>query len=136
MSLREKSAWITLVSVLICFGAYFGALALGHVRGFHSLFLLLICGIALGLLQLGLHLLAALTTPKDGRAPKDERESLIQWRAHTLGYYVLMGMVLALIVPVHFSLSAIDMMNFALLGVVVASLIVSVAQIVMFRRGA
>lgn len=135
MSLREKSAWITLVSVLICFGAYFGALALGHVRGFHSLFLLLLCGIALLVLQLGLHLVAAVTTPKDGRAPKDERESLIQWRSHTLGYYVLMGMVLALIVPVHFASSAIDMMNFALLGVVVASLIVAVAQIIMFRRG-
>lgn len=136
MSFREKSAWITLVSVLTCFGAYFSALAVGHVRGFQSLFLLLLCGIVLAVLQIGLHLAAAATTPKDGRAPKDERETLIQWRSHTLGYYVLMAMVLALIVPVHFSHSAIDMMNFALLGVVVSSLIVAVAQIVMFRRGA
>ena len=136
MSFREKSAWITLVSVLICFGAYFGALAAGHVRGFQSLFLLLLCGIALAVLQIGLHLMAVLTTPKDGRAPRDERESLIQWRSHTLGYYVLMGMVLALFVPVHFSHSVIDMANFALLGVVTASLVVAVAQIVMFRRGA
>jgi hypothetical protein len=135
MSFREKSAWITLVTVLVCFGAYFGALAVGHVRGFHSLYLLLFCGIALAVLQIGLHVVAAATTPKDGRAPRDEREILIQWRSHTLGYYVLMGLVLALFVPVHFPHSAIDMANFALLGVVIASLVVAVAQIVMFRRG-
>ena len=136
MSFREKSAWITLVTVLICFGVYFGALAIGHVRGVHSLFLLLLCGIALAVLQMGLHVVAAVTTPKDGRAPRDERESLIQWRSHTLGYYVLMGLVLALFVPVHFRHTAIDMANFALLGVVIASLVVALAQIVMFRRGA
>ncbi len=132
MSFREESAWITLVTVLISFGVYFGALAIRHVHGFHSLFLLLLWGIALVALQI----VAAATTPRDGRAPRDERETLIQWRSHTLGYYVLMGLVLALFVPVHFRHSAIDMANFALRGVVIASLVVAVAQIVMFRRGA
>ena len=138
MSFREKSAWITLLTVLVCFGAYFGSIVTGRVsgRGLDTLHLLLICVAGLVVLQVGLHLVAALTTPKDGRAPKDERETLIQWRSHTLGYYVLMVLVLALFVPVHLGHTAIDMANFALLDVVIATLAVAVAQIVMFRRGA
>jgi uncharacterized membrane protein len=136
MSFREKSAWITLVTVLVVFSAYFGALLTGHVRGFHALYLLLICAIGLVVLQVGLTLIAAITTPKDERAPRDERETLIQWRSHTLGYYVLMVFVLALFIPVHFGHTALDMANFALFAVVIATLTVAVAQIVMFRRGA
>ena len=136
MSFREKSAWITLVTVLVVFTAYFGALLTGHVRGFHSLFLLLVCGIGLLVLQVGLNLVAVLTTPRDGRAPKDERETLIQSRSHTLGYYVLMVLVLVgAFVPIHFGHSALDMANFALFAVVIATVVVAVAQIVMFRRG-
>jgi hypothetical protein len=138
MSFREKSAWITLLTVLVCFGAYFGSIVTGRVsgRGFDTLHLLLACVAGLVVLQVGLNLVAVLTTPKDGRAPKDERETLIQWRSHTLGYYVLMVLVLALFVPVHLGHTAIDMANFALLDVVIATLAVALAQIVMFRRGA
>ena len=138
MSFREKSAWITLLTVLVCFGAYFGSIVTGRVsgRGFDTLHLLLACVAGLIILQVGLNLVAVLTTPKDGRAPKDERETLIQWRSHTLGYYVLMVLVLALFVPVHLGHTAIDMANFALLDVVIATLAVALAQIVMFRRGA
>ena len=136
MSFREKTAWITLITVLVVFGGYFGALLTGHVRGFHALFFLLICAAGLVVLQVGLNVAAAITTPKDGRAPRDERETLIQWRSHTLGYYVLVVFVLALFIPVHFGHSALDMANFALFAVVIATLTVAVAQIVMFRRGA
>ena len=135
MSFREKSAWITLVTVLVSFGAYFGALVTGRVHGFQTLFLLVFCVIALVALQLILSAIAAATTPKDELDLKDEREMLIQWRAQSVGYYVLTAMALALFVPVHFGHSALDMANFALLGVVVATLVVAVAQIVMFRRG-
>ena len=138
MSFREKSAWITLFSVLVCFGAYFGSIATGWVsaRGLDTLHLLLVCVIGLVVLQVGLNAIAVATTPKDGRAPKDERETLIQWRSHSLGYQVLIVLALALFIPVHMGHTAIDMANFALLDVVIATLVVAVAQIVMFRRGA
>lgn len=140
MSFREKSAWITLVSVLVCFGLYFAELVTAGVNARHlgplkSLHLLLLSVIALVGLQVALTLIAAWTTPRDGRARADERERLIQWRSHSLGYHVLMVLALALFVPVHFGHSALDMANFALLAVVIATLTVSVAQIVMFRRG-
>jgi hypothetical protein len=138
MSFREKSAWITLVTVLACFGVYFGAIATRRVsgRGLETLHLLLLCVVGLIVLRMALNLVVTLTTPKDGRAPKDEREMLIQWRSHTLGYYVLVVLALGLFVPVHMGHTALDMANFALLDVVVATLVVAVAQIAMFRRGA
>ena len=138
MSFREKSAWITLVTVLGAFGLYFGAITAGLVsaRGFDTLHLLLACVVGLVLLQVVLTLIAAVTTPKDGRAPNDERETLIQLRAQSLGYSVLVMLVLGLFIPGHLGHTVIDMMNFALLDVVLAVLTVAVAQIVMFRRGA
>lgn len=135
MSFREKSAWITLVTVLLCFGVYFGAIISGVVYGFHGLYLLLGCVAALVLLQFVLGRIAALTTPSAEREVRDERELLIQGRSHSLGYYVLTLLSLSLFIPVHFGHSAIDMANFALLNVVLTTLAVSAAQIVMFRRG-
>lgn len=139
MSLREKSAWITLATVLACFGVYFGAIALGIVspHGHDTGFLLLACVGVLAVLQCGLHAFASATAPDDARAPRDEREQLIQHRSHTVGYYALMACVLGLAIPGHMhGVDRIDLLNFALLGLVVAALAVSVAQIVMFRRGA
>ena len=137
MSFREKSAWITLITVLCCFGAYYGSILAGVVspRGFDTLHLLLLCVIALAALQLALGVIALLTTPKDGRAPHDERERLIQARSHTIGYYVLIVLVLLLAIPGHTGHGVVDLMNFALLDVVLAVMTVAVAQIVMFRRG-
>jgi hypothetical protein len=136
MSFREKSAWITLLTVVVCFGAYFGALLTGLVhRGFSELHLLLVCVLALAVLQVGLGFIAARTTPTDGRAPRDEREILIQARSHSIGYHVLLLLVLALGIPVHLGRDAVDVMNFALLDVVLAVAVVAIAQIVMFRRG-
>jgi hypothetical protein len=137
MSFREKSAWITLVSVLLCFGVYFGSIATGHIsgRGWTSVHLLGWCVIAFVVLQIGLTLAARWTTPRDGLAPRDERERLVQARSHTLGYYVLMVLTLIIGVPFHAGLPAVALVNLALLDVVIAGLVVSVAQIVMFRRG-
>lgn len=138
MSFRETSAWITLVTVALSFGVYFGSIATGAVsaRGLDTLHRLLLCGGVLVILQVGSHVVAAALTPKDGRGPRDERERLIAWRAQSLGYYVLMLGVLALGAPAHFGHPPVDLLNFALLVVVVAALVVAASQIIQFRRGA
>ena len=93
------------------------------------------CVLVFVILQIGLNLAARWTTPRDGLAPRDERERLIQARSHTLGYYVLMVLTLILGVPFHAGLPGVFLVNLALLNVVIAGLVVAVAQIVMFRRG-
>jgi heme/copper-type cytochrome/quinol oxidase subunit 2 len=136
MSFREISAWITLVTVLGCFGVYFGSLATGEVAAssFDTLRLLLLCVLGLVVLQIGLHAVAAVHTSKASRARRDEREMLIQTRSRGIGYYVLMVAVLALAIPGHMGYSNIELLNFALLALVIAALAVAVSQIVMFRR--
>lgn len=140
MSFREKSAWITLVTVVLCFGIYFGQLFASFVSdkrlgALGSLHLLLFAVAGLVALQFVLTAIAAATTPRDARAPADERERLIQWRSQSIGYYVLMVLALLLFVPIHFGHTALDMANFALLAVVISTCVVAVAQIVMYRRG-
>jgi hypothetical protein len=84
MSFREKSAWITLVTVLLCFGAYFGPIVAGRISGHGPVIHLFAHSvIALVVLQCALTFWAARTTPKDGRAPRDEREAQIIARSHT-----------------------------------------------------
>jgi uncharacterized membrane protein len=139
MSFREKSAWITLASVLLCFGAYFGALATGSIErssmtAFH---LGLISIIALVVLQVVLHVLAALGNPREARAPRDEREQLFELRARASGYYVLVAWMIGIIIAVHFhAVRKLDVVYIAWLGVAIASLTVSAVQIIQFRRGA
>ena len=62
MSFREKSAWITLISVLLCFGVYFGAIATGQIErfGMAALHFGLISIIALVVLQIVLRVVAAI----------------------------------------------------------------------------
>lgn len=136
MSFREKCAWIGLVCAVACFGIYFGAIALHLIsgRGASAVRLMAACGSAFVALQAGLTWLAGRGAP-EARAAPDERERLIQARSHTLGYYLLTVLVLALGVPFHIGHPAPDLMNFAMLDVVVAGCVVSIAQIVMFRRG-
>lgn len=137
MSFRETSAWITLVTVALSFGAYFGSIASGAVsaRGLDTLDRLILCVGALVVLQIGSHIVATVLTSPEGRAPRDERERLIAWRARSLGYHVLIVGVLALSGPAHFGHPPVDLLNFALLVVVVAELVVATSQIVQFRRG-
>jgi hypothetical protein len=131
MSFRERIAWITLVSLAGCYGVYFAAV-LQH-RGSFQLFLS--CVIALVILQAVLTAIAASRAPVEAKAPRDERERLIDGRARTIGYYVLIVGVLALAIPGHTGGSVIDMLNHALAAIVVAEISVAVAQIVMHRRG-
>jgi hypothetical protein len=143
MSFREKAAWITLVSVLLCFGIYFGTVFTHwlHMDGPSNGWLFVLCVGGFVVLQIGLGLAARWTTPRDGLSPRDEREQLIRARSHTIGYYVLVVLVLLLGLPLHLGqafghpVAAHQMMLYAFLDVVITGLVVSIAQIVMFRRG-
>jgi len=144
MSFRERTAWITLITIVVCFGVYYGAVFTGLApsnswRTFH---LGLICIISLVVLQVGLNLIATLLNPKDARTPRDEREKMIQSRSHTVGYYVLMFGMAAVLFSTHFIFEEnvldviVNTVNFGVLAMVIAALSVAVAQIIMFRRGA
>ncbi len=145
MSFREKSAWITLISVLLTMGAYYGALLFGVIspESFPAFHLGLLAIIAMIVLQVGLHIIAAVLNPADARTPRDEREKLIQARSHTVGYYAMLAGMTAVVFATHAPhlgemLGLHSFMVTVYLGIgvmVIAVLAVAIAQIIMFRRG-
>jgi hypothetical protein len=138
MPFREKSAWITLITVLLCSGLYFGAFATDRIIRFSisAFHYALVCIILLIILQVVLHFLAGYLSPRDARAPLDERERMFEIRARAVGYYVLMTWMFGLIFAVHFpAVRKIDVVFIAMLGMVVATIAVAVTQIIQFRRG-
>lgn len=137
MTFHEKSAWISLVSILIVSGIYFL-----HVpwtltpspnpqlaRGFFY------CLIVFVVIEVVGHLVVALRTPKEARAPRDERERLINLKAiRTAAYVYVVGSFLA-IYTLHFGANAIAISNGVLLAFVIAQVVNYTARIVYHRRG-
>jgi hypothetical protein len=143
MSFRERTAWITAATIVVCFGIYYGAIVTGLVQSntWSSFHLGLACIIALVVLQFALNLVAGLLNPREARTPRDERDQTIHARSHVIGYYVLMfGVATVLItthVPVHESFGhlIVNTVNLGVLVMVIAALSVAVSQIIMYRRG-
>jgi hypothetical protein len=136
MSFREKSAWISLLLILVVFGPYFWLVARSfsgqtHVHGGTQFLLILVFVV----LEIVLHVAIAAQSPRDARAPKDEREDLIDLKATRTAFYVLLGGTLISIFTLHFPVNAWTLAQFVLFSVVVAELVKFASQIVFFRRG-
>jgi len=137
MSFREKSAWITLTSILIVFLLYFT-----HVPrlfdpdpGEWQLFVIGVCIGAFVVIEVIAHIVLYVRFPKDARTPKDERERLIDLRATRLGAYVYVaGTFLAILTP-HHGASGFAVGVFVLLAFVVAEVVNYGARIIYYRRG-
>src|SRR5437016_12540414 len=108
MSFREKSVWISFVSILVVFGAYFWNVARifhGEVdvhRGFVISIALLA---AFVLIEIVLHITVAMQAPNEARAPKDEREQLIELKATRVAFQVLVVGALAAMAMMHITRS-------------------------------
>jgi uncharacterized membrane protein YfcA len=145
MPFREKTAWISLLTMLGVFGVFFGGIVAGRVPShgmatFHSLILSVVALIAL---QLALKLLARFLARADAASPKDEREQLIELKATRIAFYVLIAGVLGgnfffIHTPLfgghHGGPSQLALVTVG--AVVLSDLVKSAAQIIFFRRGA
>ncbi len=93
MAFREKTSWISLVTITGIYAWYFWSLHSGPGRaGFHFGGLLETV-IALAVVQTVLTVAVAVFSPREARAPRDERERLIDLRATQFAYAVLAGSV-------------------------------------------
>ena len=144
MPFREKSAWISLVTMLVVFGAFFGAVA-GDVlpaSGVPTVHYLILSVLAVIVLQLVLKLVARSLAQADAASPKDERERLIELKATRIAFYVLVGAVLlGVFLVIHTPVAGGPFPGSPRLGlamvacIVLADVVRSAAQIVYFRRG-
>jgi hypothetical protein len=136
MSFREKSAWISLLSIALIYGVYFGSVIhAGPHAGFHFGSLLATV-VALMVAQIVVHIVIAIAAPNEAKAPRDEREKLIELKASRFAYSGLATAIAiacffgALDPPIVFNTNAL------LFVLVTAELMRSGAQIIQYRRGA
>jgi hypothetical protein len=140
MSFREKSAWISFVSLLLF------TLGVFHSQHVHThdaqgndlispLHLALAIFIGFIVLQVVLHLIVAALSPKDARTPKDERERLIELRAARVGFYALVVAELTAMGAFHAHGRVGTLMWSVLFAILIAWLIKLGSEIVLYRRG-
>lgn len=137
MSFREKSAWISLVSI-----AFVGFVFFLHVprtltprsgpEMFHAL---LICVAALVIIEVVAHAVVAIRAPLDAQAPKDEREALIELRAIRVAAYVYAVLSMGAVSLLHVGANGGAVGYGVLLALVIAELVNYGSRIVFYRRG-
>src|SRR5579863_1163987 len=92
MSFREKTAWISIVSMLVLMVWYFqpflhaGLVGLGSGLAF---FRLAIAAIAVIVMSTVVRIAVAAFTPREAKAPPDEREKVIETKGKRFSYVVL-----------------------------------------------
>jgi uncharacterized membrane protein len=140
MSFREKSAWISFVLVFLVF-----LLWLVHMHGYVPLRPsaggnpgLWILGVLVLFVvaEIVLHVAAALLSPADARAPRDERDTLIALRATRVGFYVLAAGAWVSVASMHIRFNALFVAEHVMTALFVAELAKLGTQIVLYRRQA
>ncbi len=137
MSFREKSAWISMLSMLAIYGFYFWSVihAGPQPGGFHFGGLLETI-IALVIVQTVLTIGVAIFKPADAKAPRDERDKLIELRAMRVAYSGLATSVALACFFGAFDPPIVFNTNSLLFILVTAEILRSACQIVQYRRGA
>lgn len=137
MSFREKSSWISMLSMSGIYGFYFwSVIHAGPQPGRFRFGGLLTTIIALVILQVVLTVAVAIFKPNEAKAPRDERDRLIELRAMRVAYAGL-----ATSVALAYFFGAFDPLivfntNSLLFILVTAEIMRSACQIIQYRRGA
>ena len=140
MSFREKSAWVSLAAYLVVYGWYFwkvaAAMIAGDIHLVHLMNLLLASVIFLIQLEIVLHIIIAIQSPKDAMAPEDERERLIALKSHAVGYYIVSTGAVVALGAIVFGVDSFHVANGLFLALVLSVVAGYVSQIIRYRFGA
>lgn len=140
MSFREKSAWISAVSLLAVYGYYFwivwGVALHGDTKAFHYGALLIGSIVVLIVIEVVLSIAVAIQRPKDAGAAADERDRLISLKATNRAFYIAMAGALVMCVRAQMEQPVFYVTNGLFFTVVLAEFVKSVTQIVYYRMEA
>jgi hypothetical protein len=139
MPYREKTAWLSLIAMVVTFGPYFTFVAMHSIEALPNLRLLGLFAVAAiaQMLILGAgHLYLRRGSPEDARTPPDERDRAIMLRSISSAYYVLIaGMILVgCVMP--FDSTGWAIINAALVMIVAAEVVHYGAVVLSYRRQA
>ena len=136
MSFREKSAWISLISMAGIYGLYFWSVIRTSQHNDASFLGLLGTVIALVIVQTVLTIAVAIFAPKEANAPMDEREKLIELRSTRVAYAGLATGIAFAVFFAAFSPPIVFGANSLLFILVVCEIMRSSCQIIQYRRSA
>jgi hypothetical protein len=139
MAFREKIAWLTLGTMVVAYGIYFGilgpAVRFGEGRMIDIIWSFGIVATGHAIAVIVGAILIALLSRKEAMAKADERDRAIARRGATIGYYVLIvGMILVGVV-MPFSEAPWRIVNTALLAIVIAEVTHQAVVLLSYRRG-
>ena len=139
MPFREKTAWLTLTTMIAAYALYFYLIGDPAHHGRPPLLdIILIFGaIAVGqaLVVIVGSILLAVSSLGDARAPADERDRAIARRGASTGYYVLLIAVTLTGVVLPFSQAPWKVVNATLAAIVVAEVTRNAVVLLSYRRG-
>ena len=138
MAFREKTAWISFLTTLVIYGAYFVAFMRAHLlegrsHGRDLAVSFFACVVVLVIAQAILHIAAAAMNPAEARAPMDERERGVDLKATKIAFYTLQGAVVCAVVTLHLGADKFIIVNAVMVALVVGELVRSGGQILMYR---
>ncbi|HRD47194.1 MAG TPA: hypothetical protein PLF78_12000 [Caulobacter sp.] len=144
MSIRERSAWISLLLTSAIWGAYFwkiwpdliddGALAASTTGVFVSaVVVLVIVQIVLAIL---LAIAAAVLRRRSEEPPMDERDQLIDLKAIRVAFYAMSALLIAVSGLWIFGMSPLVMANGILASMVIAEILRAASVVLSYRLGA
>lgn len=140
MAYREKLAWLELIGMVIAYGAYFVAVGLvdpapGRMETL-TYVALFGAATAIRLLILGSGWLALRAQMgSEARAEPDERDRSIARRGASIGYYVLLGLMLWVGVVLPLTDTGWAVANSALAAIVIAEIVRDMMVVISYRRG-
>lgn len=142
MPFREKTAWVSLITTVGVWGAYFwtighGLLERRSLDGLPASTVGLFVGgtVLIVIVQIILAITVAVASGKQADTPMDERERLIDLKAARAGFYVLNGAVFCTSALWMAKASPLVMANGILLSMVIAEVVNSGGKIIGYRRG-
>lgn len=139
MSFREKSAWITLITLVVL-----TVIFLLHIPPPYSLapapnpflFGVLVRAIILFVIVVTVaHIVVAVRAPKEAQAPKDERERLIALRATAVSAYVYAILSLSSIFTIHHGTNGIGVAYLVFFSFIIAEIVNYALRVFYYRRG-
>ncbi|HEV7491882.1 MAG TPA: hypothetical protein VGO25_13840 [Rhodanobacteraceae bacterium] len=137
MSFREKTAWISMLSMAGIYGFYFwSVMKAGPQQGDLHFGGLLETIIALVVVQVLLTIAVAVFNPKDAQAPRDEREKLIELKSTRIAYAGLASGIALACFFAAFNPPILFNANALLFILVTAEIMRSACQVIQHRRAA
>jgi len=138
MTFQEKSRWIELVANLAVWSWYFfmvaRALAAGYPDEPYLLALMAPVVVALVVIHIVGHVVAALSNVREAGAPLDERDRDVARRASAWGYNVLCVGVFAVIACSFFWWNSFVIVNALLFAFIVSETVRLIGEITLYRR--